>query len=289
MDQRERLDAALSGALAQAAADDGPARLSEALHYAVFPGGARVRPRLCMAVAAACGDPNPVATDAVACAIEMLHCASLVHDDLPCFDDAPTRRGKPSVHSAFGERIAVLTGDALIVLAFDTVARRAAHVPDRLAALIMVLSRAVGMPSGIVAGQAWECESSVDLATYQREKTGALFAGATMAGAIAAGGDGRLWRALGDGIGEAFQIADDILDATASPDVIGKPVGRDIALDRPSAVRELGLAGAVGRFQRCVKQAVESIPQCPGRTMLQRLVTEQALQFVPRDVLAIAA
>lgn len=289
MDLTLRLDDALNAALAQAQAEDAPRLLAEALRYAVFPGGARVRPRLCMAVAAACGDPNPVVTDAVACAIEMLHCASLVHDDLPCFDDAPMRRGKPSVHSAYGQRIAVLAGDALIVLAFDTVARRAAHVPDRLASLITVLSRSVGMPSGIVAGQAWECESEVDLVTYQREKTGALFSGATMAGAAAAGVAAEPWRDLGDGIGEAFQIADDILDATASADRIGKPVGRDVALDRPSAVRELGLSGAVARLQRCVTEAVDSIPACPGREPLRVLVREQALQFVPADLLRAAA
>ena len=95
------------------------------LRYAVFPGGARIRPRLCLAVAQACGEDQPAVTDAAAAAIELLHCASLVHDDLPCFDDAPLRRGKPSVHRAFGERLAVLAGDALIVLAFETLARAA--------------------------------------------------------------------------------------------------------------------------------------------------------------------
>ena len=91
-----------------------------------FPGGARIRPRLCLAVAQACGEDQPAVTDAAAAAIELLHCASLVHDDLPCFDDAPIRRGKPSVHRAFGEQLAVLAGDALIVLAFETLALAAA-------------------------------------------------------------------------------------------------------------------------------------------------------------------
>jgi geranylgeranyl pyrophosphate synthase len=96
------------------------AKLAAAMRHAVFPGGARIRPQLCLAVARACGDSDPALADAAAAAIELLHCASLVHDDLPCFDDAPLRRGRASVHCAFGERLAVLAGDALIVQAFQT-------------------------------------------------------------------------------------------------------------------------------------------------------------------------
>lgn len=289
MDARERIEGALQAALRLTESPEGPALLGEALRHAVFPGGARIRPRLTQAVALACGDPHPAATDAVCAAIELLHCASLVHDDLPCFDDAPIRRGRPSVHAAFGERIAVLTGDALIVLAFETIARRVAHLPALQSGLIVTVCRAVGMPSGIVAGQARECERAVPLERYQREKTGALFAGATMAGAAAAGVAPEPWRALGDGIGHAFQIADDILDARSSEDRIGKPVGRDIALDRPSAVRELGLHGAAARLREGVEEAVASIPECPGRAQLATLVRAQALQFVPADLMPAAA
>ena len=108
---------------------EGPPLLAAAMRHAVFPGGARIRPQLCLAVARACGDAHPALADAAAAAIELLHCASLVHDDLPCFDDAATRRGQPSVHAAYGERLAVLAGDALIVLAFQTLAAaaRAGH------------------------------------------------------------------------------------------------------------------------------------------------------------------
>ena len=108
-----------------------PPLLASALRYAVFPGGHRIRPQLCLAVARACGDERSRSADAAAAAIELLHCASLVHDDLPCFDDADMRRGKPSVHAQFGEPIAVLAGDALIVLAFETLAREASA--ERLA------------------------------------------------------------------------------------------------------------------------------------------------------------
>ena len=133
----------LSAALAIAEAPGRPPRLAEAMRYAVFPRGARVRPRLCLAVAMACGEDVPELTDGAAAAIELLHCASLVHDDLPCFDDAATRRGRPALHLAFGEPLAVLAGDALIVLAFQTLGRFA-HAPQRLALLLMTVSRSVG-------------------------------------------------------------------------------------------------------------------------------------------------
>ena len=198
MDVGRRIETVLDGAVAHAEAPGAPPRLAEAIRYAVFPGGHRIRPRLCVAVALACGDDDPAASDAAAGAIELLHCASLVHDDLPCFDDAATRRQKPSVHAAFGVPLAVLTGDALIVAAFETLARGAARSPARLAALVGLVARAVGSPSGIVAGQAWESEPHVDLVEYQQAKTGALFAAATVAGAAAAGAPPLPWRLLGE-------------------------------------------------------------------------------------------
>src|SRR3954470_14271010 len=155
MDAVTRIERTLSAAIGLAEGPGCPPRLAEAMRHAVFPKGARIRPRLCLAVASACGDDQPRLADSAAAAIELLHCASLVHDDLPCFDDASTRRGKPSVHRAFGEPLAVLAGDALIVLAFQTLARGAVQAPDRLASLVMIVGQAVGAPSGIVAGQAW--------------------------------------------------------------------------------------------------------------------------------------
>src|ERR1700761_9802643 len=116
MDVAVRIEKALNDAVGLAGQPGCPPRLAAAMRAAVFPKGARVRPRLCHAVASACGDDEPDATDAAGAAIELLHCASLVHDDLPCFDDAPLRRGKPSVHTAFGERLAVLSGDGLIAV-----------------------------------------------------------------------------------------------------------------------------------------------------------------------------
>ncbi len=278
------IERALSAALASVETPGAPPGLTAALRYAVFPGGARIRPRLCLAVACSCGDDEPGAADAAAAALEFLHCASLVHDDLPCFDDAPLRRGKPSVHRAFGERLAVLTGDALIVLAFQTLARGLACTPGRLAPLLMIISRSVGMPNGIVAGQARECEPAVDLAEYQQEKTGALFAAATMAGAAAAGADPAPWRRLGEKLGEAFQVADDLHDAAGNPDTLGKPIGRDVALDRPSAVRSLGFDGAIARLNLLVDEAAASVPPCPGAEGLRELIVLETQRFLPKEL-----
>ena len=281
----ERIELALQAALATIAVPSCPPRLRAAMHHAVFPAGARVRPRLTLAVASACGDPDPIVTDAAACAVEFMHCASLVHDDLPCFDDAATRRGVASVHAAFGEPLAVLAGDALILLAFQTLGLLA-HAPGKLSLLLLTLSRAVGAPAGIIAGQAWECEPTIDLRHYHRAKTGALFGAAAIAGAAAAGVEAEPWRALGETLGEAYQAADDIRDACATEAEIGKPIGRDAALGRPNAVAEFGLAGAVAQLRSLVADAVASIPPCPGHDALAALVLGEARRFVPEGVAA---
>ena len=203
MGATQRIDQALDAAVTQATAPGCPPMLAEAVRHAVFSGGARIRPRLCLAVAGACGDDAPAVSEAAAAAIELLHCASLVHDDLPCFDNSPLRRGQPTVHKQYGERLAVLAGDALIVLAFETLARGAAAYPPRLVNLLGTVGRAVGMPSGISAGQAWECESQVALSEYHRSKTGALFIAACVAGAQAAGAHPEPRRRVGEPLGEA--------------------------------------------------------------------------------------
>jgi geranylgeranyl diphosphate synthase type II len=282
MDAARRIEQALSNALASGEAHPAPPGLASALRYAVFPGGARIRPRLCLAVAAACGDEAPALADAAAAAVELLHCASLVHDDLPCFDDATLRRGKPSLHSAFGERLAVLAGDALIVAAFQALGRAGAAAPHRLPALLATVARGVGMPRGIVAGQAWECEAQVRLTEYQRAKTGALFEAAAIAGAVAAGAEPGPWRALGERLGEAYQVADDIGDAMADPQELGKPVGRDALLDRPSAARQLGLRGALRRFESLLDAAVAAVPDCPGAAELRALILAQGQRLLPK-------
>ena len=289
MDVATRIEQALTSALALAATSEAPPRLAEAMRYAVFPRGARIRPRLCLAVALACGDDRPELSDAAAAAVELLHCASLVHDDLPCFDDAPLRRGKPSLHAAFGEALAVLAGDALIVQAFEVLARAGSAAPARLAPLVLTVAQAVGMPGGIVAGQGWEAEDDVELARYHRAKTGALFVGAAMAGAVAAGSDAAPWRTLGERLGEAYQVADDIRDAAGTTAELGKPVGRDALLGRRSAAAELGLHGAIERLDMLVAGAMAAIPPCPGAAALRGLIALQAKRFLPEGLARAAA
>ncbi|MEM9693873.1 MAG: polyprenyl synthetase family protein [Myxococcota bacterium] len=276
-----KIDDALVRAL-EAGTSSAPPKLAEAMRYAVFPGGARVRPRLCLAVAeAAAGAPPPPAAIGLACSLELLHCASLVHDDLPCFDDADLRRGRPSVHRAFGEALALLVGDGLMLLALDTVATGAIERPRLVAPLVSVAARAAGASEGLVAGQGWESEPEVDTGRYHRAKTGALFVAATTGGALTVGADASAWADLGLALGEAYQVADDLLDAHAAPAEAGKPVGQDQTRRRPSAVHALGTEGALAELRRLIDRAVSAVPVCPGQPELRVLVEQMAVRLVP--------
>lgn len=277
----ERIERTLLASFEASRGPSCPPRLDEAVRYAIFPGGARLRPTICLAVAEACGDDRPEVSNAAAAAIELLHCASLVHDDLPCFDDSPLRRGRPSVHRAFGERLAVLAGDALIVLAFSALTRGARQAPERLAGLVEIVAASVGMPRGIAAGQAWECEPTVNLSDYQQLKTGALFAAATAAGAAAAGKNPEPWRALGEQIGSAYQVVDDILDVTGDSEQLGKPIGQDEARGHPSSVREMGLDGARRYFESVMAGVFDTIPPCPGSERLKQRIAKESSKFLP--------
>ena len=189
---------------------------------------------------------------------------------------------------AFGEPLAVLAGDALIVMAFECLAMGAAAAPLRLPALIAKVAASVGMPHGIVAGQAWECEPEVELANYHREKTGSLFAAATEAGAMAAGHAPDRWRRLGECIGEAYQVADDLNDLLGKAADIGKPSGQDAAHHRPTAC-SLGIEGATSRLKGLMKEAVESIPDCVGADELRAIIRAEATRFVPKELARLAA
>jgi geranylgeranyl diphosphate synthase type II len=289
MDISGRIERALTSALMATEASPCPPKLANALHAAVFPGGHRIRPKLCISVALACGDRDPAAADAAAAAIEMLHCASLVHDDLPCFDDADLRRGLPSIHVAFGEPIAVLVGDTLIVAAFETLARGLVKAPHRIAPMIRLIASATGAPHGICAGQAWESETTVPLSAYHRAKTGALFAAATAAGALSAGAKPEAWRGIGEKIGEAYQIADDIRDAADTAAGMGKPAGKDEALGRPSVVRELGIKGAVRMLGEMTEDIMAEVPDCPGRDHFQMAIMAETRRFLPAGIAVLAA
>ncbi len=281
MSMSQRIEAAMQRALILTKGAPAPRQLSDALHYACLPGGARIRPTILLSVASACGDDRPGLADAAAAALELIHCASLVHDDLPCFDDADLRRGKPSVHRAFSQPLAVLTGDSLIILAFDVLARAVPGDPARAAQLLMSLAQRTGMPNGICAGQGWESEAQIDLGAYHRSKTAALFIAATEMGAISAGHSGEEWHDLGALIGEAFQVADDLRDALMDEASLGKPVGQDDLHGRPNAVSQLGIKGAVDRLRQILAGAIASIPSCPGEAALAQMVSHQADKIMP--------
>ncbi len=277
----QRIETAMARALDLTQDGQAPQQLGAALHYATSPGGARIRPTILLSVAISCGDDQPKLANAAASALELIHCASLVHDDLPCFDDADMRRGKPSVHRAFSEPLAVLTGDSLIILAFEVLARAVPDNPDRAAQLLLSLAKRTGMPGGICAGQGWESEPKIDLGAYHRSKTAALFIAATEMGAISAGHAPEEWHDLGALIGEAFQVADDLRDALLDEKTLGKPVGQDDLHGRPNAVIQLGIKGALDRLSHILAGAIASIPSCPGEAALARMVSHQAEKIMP--------
>jgi geranylgeranyl diphosphate synthase type II len=275
-----RVEGALEAAFRACATGPGcPPRLAEAQRYALFPGGARLRPQLCLLTAVACGDARPALAEAAAASIELLHCASLVHDDLPCFDDADSRRGRPSVHRVFGEPLALLVGDAFIVHAFDVLIRTAAR---ELPELLQTLASAAGTTRGILAGQAWESELAAPLDEYQRAKTASLFEAAAAMGAISAGASPQPWRRFASALGRAYQAADDLNDVLGNAAAIGKPTGRDQALNRPSVVRAFGVEAARTRVTTLIEGAMAELPRCSGDHLVREWVTALSAKLAAR-------
>ena len=281
---KEKLEESLKKAIKKASRSPAPPKLAAAMDYAIFPGGARVRPQLSLAVSNACGLDNLDLSMASAVSVEMMHCASLVHDDLPAFDNAEVRRGKPTVHKAFDEPLAVLCGDSLIILAIQVLTANGLSAPERLGKLINVLTTSTGMPYGICSGQGWESEKTIDLSSYHKLKTASLFVAATKMGAISAGEDPEPWAELGQRIGEAFQVADDLKDFSDSQKS-GKSNNRDRENERPNAVLKLGEQGAIKRLQDILAGAIASIPSCPGEVELIKIVRSQAERLTPVEPL----
>ncbi len=264
---RERAERALAARLPAVTAS--PARLHEAMRYAVLGGGKRVRAALVYAAGTALG-AGDAALDAPACAIELIHAYSLVHDDLPCMDNDDLRRGKPSCHKAYDEATALLVGDALQTFAFEMLASDPALIvsPARRLEMIATLAHATGA-AGMAGGQA------IDLAAVGRKlapdelqdmhtrKTGALIHAAVRLGALAAGAtDEKTLVALdryGHAVGLAFQIADDILDVEGQAAMLGKRPGADQARNKPTYPALLGLDEAKTRAQAALEQALESL------------------------------
>ena len=263
---QERTEAALARALP--APDIAPARLHEAMRYAVLGGGKRVRPLLVHAAGDVSGGA-PERLDRAACAIEMIHAYSLVHDDMPCMDDDTLRRGKPTVHVQFDDATALLVGDALQTLAFETLTPPDGSVnPCVQAALCGLLARASGH-QGMAGGQALDLASvgvrldEKQLRLMHRLKTGALLAASVTMGAACvpdrpASARDALAR-FGEVVGLAFQVVDDILDVTADTATLGKTVGKDAADDKPTYVSVLGLERSRAYAHILHQQALDAL------------------------------
>ncbi len=259
--------ASVEQALSRWVASQAPARLGEAMRYAVLDGGKRLRPLLVMAACEAVGG-NPEAALRAACAVELIHAYSLVHDDMPCMDNDVLRRGKPTVHVKFGQARALLAGDALQALAFELLAPEGDAVPASVQArLCRLLARAAGC-EGMAGGQAIDLASvgltltEDQLRQMHRLKTGALLQASVMMGAACGVASAAAQAALNDygaAMGLAFQVVDDILDVTADSATLGKTAGKDAAQDKPTYVSLLGLERSREHAQELLAQALAAL------------------------------
>ncbi|MCC8976296.1 farnesyl diphosphate synthase [Bradyrhizobium sp. USDA 4524] len=242
-----------------------PKRLIEAMRYSSLGGGKRLRPFLAVESAAVFGIPREAAL-LVGAALECIHCYSLIHDDLPAMDNSDLRRGRPTLHKAYDDATAILAGDALLTIAFDIITRDAIHKDAQVRLLLTrALARASGV-GGMAGGQILDLAGEgrfgdrepVDVARLQQMKTGALLRFGCIAGAILGQSSQKEYQALDDygkALGEAFQIADDLLDVEGDAAALGKPAGADAALGKTTFVTQLGIDGAKQRVRDLLARA----------------------------------
>lgn len=265
-----------------------PARLVDAMRYTALGGGKRLRPILVLECAALLGRQDE-GVELAGAALELVHCYSLVHDDLPAMDDDDLRRGRPTVHKAFDEATAILVGDALLTLAFDAITDEVVH-PDATIRLHLAreLSRASGL-GGMVGGQMLDLESEnrdrteKEIRTLQAMKTGALLRYACRAGAMlsnAGPGDLERLTRFGEITGLAFQLADDLLDVEASPDVTGKATGKDAAAGKATLVGLLGVQQTRRELNLLLTEAQDLLTSFGDQA---RILSALAQYIVQRD------
>ena len=282
--QLDTVESALSAWVPGAA----PAGLGQAMRYGVLDGGKRLRPLLVMAAAAAVNGHGEAALRA-ACAVELIHAYSLVHDDMPCMDNDVLRRGKPTVHVQFGEAQAMLAGDAMQALAFEVLTPDEGLPPALQAKLCSLIERSAGH-AGMAGGQAIDLASigvSLDeqaLRDMHHRKTGALLQASVLMGAACGTTSSVAWQALadyGDAIGLAFQVVDDILDVTQASETLGKTAGKDIDNNKPTYVTVLGLQAA----RRHARELREKAEAALSRSSLADVtwLDELAHRVVDRD------
>lgn len=248
-----------------------PAILHQAMRYSVMAGGKRLRPILCMAACEATGG-KPETALVAGLAIEILHTYTLVHDDLPCMDDDELRRGRPTSHIMFGEANALLAGDALLTLSFEWLAGVPCPAPYAPNQLALELARAAGS-QGVIGGQVEDLAAEgvapdAGLLDYiHRHKTAALIRACVRMGGICGAASPTVLEALtryGDCAGLAFQIADDILNVTSTPEQLGKPVGNDEQLKKLTYVAVHGMNASRARAESLIREAVDAIRDLPG-------------------------
>ncbi len=271
--QRARIERRLARLLPSASAY--PQSIHRAMRYSVLGGGKRIRPILCLEAAAAVGRNAPGLTD-LACALELIHTYSLIHDDLPALDNDDLRRGQPTCHKKFGEATAILAGDALLTLAFEVIARL-----PRGSRIVAELARAIGTQAGMIGGQVADLEaerkrvSSQQLAYIHRAKTGALIRASVRCGALYVGARSaqlvRLSR-YGEKIGLAFQIVDDLLDVRSTAARLGKPARQDAARHKATYPSLHGVKRSEQLAARLIEEACAELHPFGRRAaVLQRI------------------
>ncbi len=253
-------------------------KIVDAMAYSLFAGGKRIRPILTLEACRFCGGNVDDAMD-FACALEMVHTYSLIHDDLPCMDNDDIRRGKPTNHKVYGEDIAVLAGDALLTSAFEVIASVDNLTDMQIVKAIRCLSESAGV-SGMVAGQVLDMSSNGQVLTakqleiVQSLKTGKLIVAAVQLGAIVANADEDKMKALtiyAQKIGLAFQIQDDMLDVEGTQIEIGKPVGSDIENEKATFVSIFGIDSCKQKIDELTREAIEQIRQYDNHEFLKSL------------------
>ncbi|MDQ1525377.1 MAG: hypothetical protein QOE47_3301 [Pyrinomonadaceae bacterium] len=277
-----RLDALVPAATIE------PVAVHAAMRWSLFAGGKRLRPALVLATGEAFGAPAELLVN-TACAFELVHTYSLVHDDLPSMDDDDLRRGRPTCHVRFGEATAILAGDAMQALAFQCIAEDDALAADVRVRLVAELARAAGTPGGMVAGQAHDLSAesredvtAAELDLIHRHKTGALIVAAARAGAFVAGASESELRTVGDyaaALGLLFQITDDLLDVTATAEALGKTPGKDARAQKATYPALHGLEAARLRARAVYEQALDALyaggHSAPLLRSIARLILER--------------
>lgn len=280
--QIRRVDRALDGFLPKKSLR--PASIHEAMRYTVFAGGKRLRPVMCLAAAEACGGDADDAL-APACAVELMHTYSLVHDDLPCMDDDDLRRGRPTCHKVYGEGMAVLCGDALLTHAFAVLAQTPERKRYRMAAYVAELAE-TGGSTRLIGGQVMDLEgegkahTKRGLVRIHEAKTAALLTTALRLGAMTANATPAKLQNLtvfGHALGLAFQVIDDILDVTQSTEVLGKTAGKDEAVAKATFPAVVGLAASRREAARLTQEAMDALTPFGPRGARLRELAEHLL------------